>query len=374
MSTLRVQDRTAVEDVLSWRLASCDTVRLSKRSSFEPGVHGLALSALAAIQPGASDMLLECEFSEPNSVEELGATPFAGAFGFALSRLVRRIQFAGKAASSNFKGLLSQYYKQSSGVLGTGSTCSVVCPDPVFALPPALVVTGNSGVIDSFPPPSAFHAMLNAVVGSMGFRRLLASSEEASIVEFVYEAFRNSLEHGISADPMRRRRSTRALVVEKVVLGTDLAGRHLSPELKEYLVRIAEANPRDIGLGVVCFTVADQGDGIQATLPSKTDESAQERLARAFVPGESRKPVSIVSRGLGLPKVVSSAHHLQALVKVTSGDLVVGQDFSTGETKYPQLDFQAMKKMPEGFLSGTCVSVFVPEFAFDLDQKSLFGR
>ena len=373
MSILRVQERTSIDDVLSWRLPSCQTLRVSKRSSFEPGVHGLALSALAAIRPGASDMLLECDFSEPEGVEEILSTLFAGAFGFALARLVRRIQFSGKAASPQFKSLLSQYYKQSKGVLGIGSMCSVVCPDPVFALPPALVGMGTADVLDSFPPPSAFHMMLNEVVVGMGFRRLLASSEEASIVTYVYEALRNSLEHGLPADSLRRSRSTRALIVEKIVLGPDLAARHLSPELKEYLLRIAEANP-EIGLGVVCFTVADQGDGIQSTLPPKADETPQERLARAFVSGESRKPVSIVSRGLGLPKVVSSAHHLQALVRVTSGNLVVGQDFSTGETKYPQLNFQAIRHMPESFTGGTCVSVFVPEYAFDLDQKSLFGR
>lgn len=374
MSTVRVQERTAIDDVISWRLASCESLRLSRRSSFEPGAQGLALAALAAVKPRESEMLLECEFSEPDDVQELSTTLFAGAFGFAIARLVRRIEFSGKAASPKFKELLSQYYKQCDGVLGVGSSCSVVCPDPVFALPPALMSAGGQDLVDSFPPPSAFHALLNAIVERMGFRRLLASSEEASIVSFVYEALRNSLEHGISSDLARRSRSTRALVVEKVVLGSDLPSRHLSTELKDYLVRISEANERDLGLGVICLTVADQGDGIQATLPPQPDETAQERLARAFEQGESRKPVGLVSRGLGLPKVVSSAHHLQSLIRVTSGDLAVVQDFSTGENKYPQLNFQSMRQLPSGFVSGTCVSVFVPEFAFDLDQRSLFRR
>jgi hypothetical protein len=375
MIDVRVLERTSIDDVIAWRLASCETLRISKRSGFEPGAQGLALATLAAVKPGVSDMLLDCDFQEPHDAQEIRSTFFAGAFGFALARRVRRIQFAGRVASPGFKALLSAFYKQSDGVLGSGGARSVVCPDPVFSLPPALFEGAAAPASDFFPPPSAFTVLLNRIVKDMGFRRLLASSEETSIVSFVYEALRNSLEHGISSESSRRVRSTRALLVEKVVLqGADLANRHLSADLKEYLERIAEANEGDLGLGVVCLTVADQGDGIQTTLPARPQESSEDRFARAFLPGESRKPSGVVSRGLGLPKVISAAHQLQALIRITSGNLDLGQDFSTGENKYPQLNFKAIRQLPEGFVSGACVSVFFPEFAFDLDQTSLFRR
>lgn len=375
MTTIRIQERTALDDVVGWRLASCDMLRASKRSSFEPGAQGLALASLAALRPGASDILFECDFEEPRTPPEVNSTIFASGFGFAVSRLARRIQFAGRPASSDFKPLLSTFYKANAGVLGTGPTRSVVCADPVFPLPPSLAPAGTVPTPDSFPAPSAFAWLLNGIVENMGFRRLLASSEESGVISFVYEALRNSWEHGLPSNPARRARSTRALIVEKVVLqGPDLAHRRLSSELKTYLERVAEANDRDLGLGVVCFTVADQGDGIQTTLPPKPDETPEARLARAFLPGESRKPAGVVSRGLGLPNVVAAAHRLQALIRITSGGLVVGQDFSMGENKYPRLDFQALRELPEGFASGTCVSIFVPEFAFDLDQTNLFRR
>jgi hypothetical protein len=231
---------------------------------------------------------------------------------------------------------------------------------------------------DSFPSPSTFAHLLNSEVRSMGFRRALASSEESSIVSFIYEAFRNSWEHGRSSDASRRARSTRALIIEKIVLQSgDLESRHLSDDLKSYLDRVAESNKGGLGLGVICFSIADQGDGIQTTLPLKDGaqhETPIERLARAFIAGESRKPVGIVQRGLGLPNVVSAAHSLQALMRVASGNLTAEQDFSLSEDKYPRLNLKSIKQLSDDVSCGTCMTLFVPEFAFDLDQRSLFTR
>lgn len=379
MPRYRVSERTSIDDVISWRLQEPSTFRVGRRSGFEPGAQGLALSVLAGAGSESGPISVECDFDEPTSIEELGLTILASAFGFAAVRLAKTITFNGTSATKGFKPLLSSLYKSTGGVLGSGSSRSVVCPDPVFSLPPALAAAGEKSSPDFFPPPSSFTLLLNTIVKDMGFRRLLASNEESSVVSFVYEALRNSLEHGYGAvETSRRVRSTRALIAEKLVIQAgDLSQRHLSRELKEYLSRIAEANRGDLGLGVICLTVADQGNGIQTTLPAKAenpDESPQERFARAFAPGQSRKPAGVVKRGLGLSSVVSAAHHLQALIRITSGSLSVGQDFSTGENKYPTLNFEETRVLPEGFAGGTSISIFFPEFAFDLDQTSLFKR
>lgn len=360
-----------MEDVLAWNFPACDGIRVSKRSSFEPGAQGLALACLASLKPRAKGPVLVCEFEEPQSDAAFEETIFASGFGTALSRLVRDIEFQGGPSSDAFKVLLATVYKAKEGIFGTGSSMSVVCPDPVFSLPPALARLGDG--TDEYPPPSAFQQLLTRLVQHMGFKRLLGSTEESSVISFIYEALRNSQEHGIATDPVRRRRSTRALIVEKLVLQGNLAQRQLSPELKGYLERIVEYHRGDLGLGVVCLTVADQGDGIQATLPPKGNETPVQRLARAFEPGESRKPAGIVSRGLGLPSVVASAHRLQALVRITSGSLQVGQDFSLAVEKYPKLDFDSVRQLSEETLRGTSVSIFFPELGFDIDQKPLFG-
>jgi hypothetical protein len=377
MTSIRVQERTSVEDLLSWRLAECSGLRIGRRSGFEAGAQGLAMSLLSALRGGEHDLSLECDFEEPTDPLDIQGTLLGGAFGFALVRLASRVLFGGRPASTEFKQRLSSLYKQKQGILGLGTARSLVCPDPVFSLPPALAGGAGAAAPDYFPPPSAFANILNGMVHGMGFRRLLASSEESSVVSFVYEALRNSWEHGLAIDRFRRSRSTRALIAEKLVLlSSDLSSRQLSPELKQYLERVAETNRGELGLGVICLTISDQGDGIQSTLPPTEilGETAAQRLARAFVPGESRKPKGVVKRGLGLPSVVSAAHSLQALIRITSGNLAVGQDFSTGAEKYPRLNFDALQELPENVACGTCISIFVPEFAFNLDQRSLFWR
>lgn len=378
MATIRVPERATLDEVLAWRLSECESIRLVRRSGFELGVQGVALSQLAALAPRGHGPTVECEFEEPTDLADIEATLLGGAFGFALVRLVEKVAFAGRPASPELKPRLSALYRARQGVLGVGTATSLVCPDPVYSLPPALTATPGANLPGYFPPPSAFTAVLNRMLESLGFRRLLASAEEAGVVSFVYEALRNSLEHGLTADKTRRARSTRALIAEKVVLhGGDLGARRISHELKQYLERVAESNRGDLGLGVVCLTVSDQGDGIQATLPPKadlTDETPSQRLARAFLPGESRKPIGVVKRGLGLPSVISAAFNLQALIRVTSGNLVVGQDFSFKEDKYPKLNFDAIQVLPTELRCGTSISIFVPEFAFSLDQRSLFSR
>lgn len=375
MTTIRLTDRVAIDEVIDWKIAECTAFKIGRKGNFEVGAQGMALAMLAGLNLPEQDLAISCEFDEPKNATELHDTPFFGAFGFGLARLSRRIEFAGRPASSAFKPLLSTIYKESEGVMGSGLSRSMICVDPVFPLPPALPAEMQVDGVLSFPPPSAFNALLQRIVKDMGFRRLLGSQRESSIVDFVYEALRNGYEHGMPDNHLRRSRSTRALIVDKFVLQTaDLAKRHLSVEFREYLERIAEANGGDIGLGVACFTVADQGIGIQSTLPPKDGESRDARLLRAFEPGESRKPAGAISRGLGLPKVVAAAHHLQALIRVASNEFVVGQDFSKGEWKYPKLNFEALKRMRQGYRCGTSISIFVPEFDFDLDQRALFRR
>lgn len=359
-----------MEDVLSWNLLTCDSIVISKRSGFEPGAQGLALACLASIDSRKTRTVLCCEFEEPQTEMAFDETLFASGFGTALSRLVIRIEFQGSACSDSFKAFLAQVYKTKDGIFGAGNSMSVVCPDHVFSIPPALTRLGDD--TNDYPPPSSFQQLLTRIVQHMGFQRVLGSAEESSIISFIYEAFRNSLEHGISIDAVRRRRSTRALIIEKLVLQGDISQRQLSPDLKDYLQRISEYRRSDLGLGVVCLTVADQGDGIQATLPSKGEESSVQRLARAFEPGESRKPAGIVSRGLGLTSVVASAHRLQALVRITSGSLQVGQDFSLADDKYPRLNFDSVRMLSDDIPRGTSVSIFFPELGFDIDQKPLF--
>lgn len=373
MATIRIQERTSVEDVIAWRTATCDIFYMTRASGFEAGVHGLALAALASCTPATTSLTLICEFDEPRTTDELQDTLIGSAFGFALIRLVKKIQFSkGTPASDNFKQLLGELFKSGSGEFGTGKSRYLICPDPIYPVPLALMEQGGAMNRDYFPSPSLFSYRLTQMVKAMGFKHLLSSTGESSIVSFVYETLMNSWEHGLPAEKNRRARSTRALIVEKLVIQSkEIDSRYLSHQLKHYLKRIAE---NDISLGVICFTIADQGEGIQTTLPPVAGETSPHRFARAFERGESRKARGLVARGLGLPNVVTAAHNLQALVRITSGNLLLEQDFSLGENKYPVLNFEATKEIPNGFQCGTCLSIFLPEYGVNLDQGNLFPQ
>jgi hypothetical protein len=144
MKTIRISERTSLDDVFGWRLASCEVVRITRRSSFEPGAQGLAVSLLAALRQGERSPVLECEFDEPQEPSEIEGTLLGGAFGFALVRLAERVQFGTGVASIDFKRRLSALYKARDGILGIGTVRSMVCPDPVFSLPPALAAEAST--------------------------------------------------------------------------------------------------------------------------------------------------------------------------------------------------------------------------------------
>jgi hypothetical protein len=129
------------------------------------------------------------------------------------------------------------------------------------------------------------------------------------------------------------------------------------------------------GGGVVCITVCDQGDGILGTLPAiSSQESRDARFARAFREGESRKPLGMVSRGLGLPNLAEASFRLHALIRVWSDDQYLSQDFSLAEGKYPGLTFSATQRVVKNTQLGTCLSIFLPAPTEHPDQVQLFRR
>lgn len=368
---IKLSQKTSMTDVLSWDLSKNVAFEISRSAGFEVGVQGVALSLLRNVCSNGQPLLLDCEFEEPSTSESVDNTIFSTPFGYSLARLASEITFAKITASPKFKVLLASIYSQRGGELGDGKQCSLVCVDPRFSLPPVLKKYADKDSPSEFPAPSSFSTELRRMSTGMGFSNLLNSTTETSLISYVYEIFRNALEHGVTGSPTR---STRALILEKIVLqGTTLASRQISNELRGYLNRISESGGSETGLGVMCITVADQGTGIQSTLPQAHDiETSEERFIRAFAVGESRKPKGLVSRGLGLPNAVTAAHKLGAMIQITSGDLTCTHDFSTGDDKYPVLDFSKICPLPSRKSLGTSISIYIPEYSINLDQHKLF--
>jgi hypothetical protein len=374
MNEIYLTSNTSLNDVLNWHVREGTRFVLTRTAGFETGVQGVALSALRTLAQSNDTIQIACDFSEPSDHESVADSPFGSPFVFSLARLTSDIRFGPErqSASKNFKTLLGSSYIRSGGEFGTGKEQSLLCVDPRFPIPDRLRPE-HSNKTPEFPPPSIFAREIRRMVKSMGFTQILSSSAEEPLITLIYELFKNTFEHGIPATG-RSGRSTRAIILEKIVLqGSDISKRQLSSDLKNYLQRINEGDPKRLKLGVLCLTVTDQGNGIQATLPALDGETEIERLIRAFRENESRKPVGAVARGQGLTRALKAAFDLNAMIQVCSNGLNGSQDFSLWEEKYPYLKLTEVRRLPITQISGTSISVFIPEHSHNLDQTSLFA-
>jgi hypothetical protein len=370
-----IVENCTIDDVRAWDMSVIDGFRLTKSSSFEPGAQGLALAKLATHKKG--ELVVRCAFPEPVTTEEFEACLLGGPFGISLVRHAKERSFGleGRATSKEFDEHLARFYLHRGGLLGRGQSCALVCVDPGYRLPPGLKAYAKNEDKDFPLDESDFRQMVSSMAGALGFRNFLNSSTESSLNSFVFECFLNSQEHGQSTKNKVARQGVRALLIEKVVVSATTKLDKLSKGLREYVARTTESPESKLGLGLVCLTIVDQGDGIQVTLPPESpDESAEDRFARAFVREVTRKPQGAIKRGLGLSHALSAAHRMRARIEIHSSGIHYVQDFSFEESPYPQLDRSAVVEDVLTRGCGTTVSIWVPEYAPGLDQPDLFDR
>jgi hypothetical protein len=192
-------------------------------------------------------------------------------------------------------------------------------------------------------------------------------------MDFIFETFANTLQHGKPRDAQIARHSTRGIAITKIAFNiAQLENRRISLEMREFLFRVAEMERTKKDLFVACISVMDMGEGIQNTLPpSSTEEAVNDRLLRAFNLRETRKPDSPIARGIGLQKVVDAAFLLGARLQVISAGRRMVKDFSLGEDKLPSMEGAEVVELPEHFSTGTCVELFVPRLISNIDQQEL---
>lgn len=375
MKIQNISENCTIEEVRAWNMSAVDGFRLTRSSSFEPGAHGLALAKLATHKKG--ELLVQCAFPEPESADDFEASLLGGPFGVSLIRHSRAVTFGpeDKPATKALDENLARFYRQRGGLLGKGQSCALVCVDPGHKLPPKLRAYAKHEDRDFPLDQSDFRQLLSSMASVLGFRSFLSSATESSLNSFVFECFVNSQEHGQSTTNCVARQGVRSILIEKVVVSGTTKHDKLSKGLQEYIARSSEAAKSKLGLGLVCLTIADQGDGIQVTLPAvSSQESATDRFARAFGGGVTRKPQGEIKRGLGLSYALSAAHKMRARIEIHSSGVHYVQDFSFEESAYPELDVSAVAEDKSSEGCGTTVSIWVPEFESGLDQPDLFDR
>jgi hypothetical protein len=370
--TLRIEPRTRLENLGEWRAALGQpvTFKVTRESSFVPSLEGVALGLLGELADACQGQLeIDCDYLRNGGETPADLGLFDSLFG--LSLVSRAARFRGDDHDLRSRLLATIWGKALDGRVGgpQGSRSYLICRDPDGSGPAGLRATDGE-----FPMRDHFRAALRRGLIALRFSKGLSESEE-DLVTFLYEAARNAYEHGRVSRTGEPVRGYRGVVTERFEVPSDASARP-DPVLPEYLQRYVARESSSIpGTRIFfSFTVADVGAGIHHTLPSRPGESPFDRLVRAFLPTESRKPHGgDMEVGLGLARVQASAQRLKALLFVKSSELLAVADFASG-TRVEGSPLQRIDDVGEqdSRSRGTALTLVWPRTPAGGDQPSLF--
>lgn len=311
-----------------------------KDFGFSLFAEGVALGILrgyaSANRPYELSLSFPFTSAAPDSV--MDETPLGSLFGLSAAYGAHRvIDSRGVEVQTQLLEALWSSVQRGGGEVGDGKRRYLVFRDPDYSVPHCL----RHSSAKSFPIPSEFELLIRQMCLKLtGQGTAGLPSSESSVITFLYEAVRNSHEHGRYDKNGQLIPGIRGVIAEKYIFesaGSMMKRKDLPDAIKGYLARLWQAKPGSSSgehrkRMFFSFTVSDFGQGIQNTLPAVVNESSWVRLNRAFSPGESRKPHGDdLNRGLGLAKVWRAAARLKAFLFVSSADLMGYKDFS-GET------------------------------------------
>jgi hypothetical protein len=352
---------TSLAEVAEWvQVGAANDIELQigASSGFAPTVEGVALGALQQVAQKSS-VTVECGVDAEKS-----SKIFESLFGLSVALVARKV--TGPADQDQKTTLAAQLWQrvlQARGRIGTGNHVSIVFRDPDYWMPQCLRSPEGH-----FPRRDLFRSTLLSAARKMGLSRSFSGTED-DVITFLYEATQNSHDHARVDRDGQAVSGIRGLLLDRVMVTSarELEGRRDLSEFQRSYIRRASSEIRGAAV-FFAFTVSDLGAGIQNTLPAAPDESAWDRLNRAFSAGETRKPRGAgLESGLGLSKLRESAKRLRALLFVKSAELAGYVDFSvdSGNTRITEL--------PTRFGTlGTSLTLMWPATRTGGDQKSLF--
>ena len=334
---------TSVKAASTWLAAEARPGAFSvvKDFGFSLFAEGVALGILRGYTNANRPYELSLSFPFTTGVSDsvMNETPLGSLFGLSAAYGAHRVTDSrGIEIQTELLDALWSSVQKGGGEVGDGKRRYVIFRDPDYSVPHCL----RHSSAKSFPIPSEFESLIRQMclkLTGQGTAGLPFS--ESSIITFLYEAVRNSHEHGRYDKNGQVITGIRGVIAEKYIFesaGAMMKRKDLPEPIKHYLARLWQPEPGSLtgegahrGKMLFSFTVSDFGQGIQNTLPAVENESPWVRLNRAFSPGESRKPRGDdLNRGLGLTKVWRAAAKLKAFLFVSSADLMGYKDFSSG--------------------------------------------
>lgn len=207
---------------------------------------------------------------------------------------------------------------------------------------------------------------------AVGLARDFSRTEE-DVLTFVFEAFQNALEHGQPKAVTPG--GFYGLVLERVNVSHQSlpTTNRDSSALHKYIQRIQGRSARTTT--ILSYTVADNGPGIQNTIPTNNDETPQMRILRSFKPGVTSKKALGHEKGLGLTRILESASRLGAYLSLTSAGLHFHADWADSKSEPPTS--KLAKVLYQGVthprFAGTSLTIAFPVSRDNADQLSLRG-
>jgi hypothetical protein len=362
---IQIPDWSSIEDAWSWDCKCGDEVefRIKRESGIQLFATGAAIAAVHRIRSKASTISIRCEFTFPTEpIETWRMQQWPGFFltlvGVAMLHASRHIIDSSGVdlSSSVFDAMWCQILTNTGGIVGDGKSQALVSREFDSPIPEAL----RSSETHKLPSRREFEQVLGKLGQGLGAgKRFFGSSTEAALSSFLFETFRNCIEH---AKPPSE--GIWGIVIEKIILqSTDEISRR--GQIPSFIREVFGQRFRKKNQIWICVTVADFGCGIQGTLPPFPGESEWSRLIRAFERGVSRKPRSgSPNRGQGLANIIDSAARLSACIFVNSAGLAA---FNEAEPSNP---IWSKVEVPPG-LHGTSVSLLWPIGGESPDQETL---
>ena len=361
----RIPEWTSFDDVAQWDCAAGDEVefKVKRDSGFQLFTTAVAVGALQRVRSKASTITVTCEFFFPiGDINELTMAQWPSFFltlgGVALLHAADRV-IDGRGTDLSriaFDAMWRQILLKRGGVVGDGKSQNLVSREFDSPIPAAI----RSSETNRIPSRTEFESILGKLGAELGGGKgFFASVTEAAISSFLFEAFRNAMEHA-QADS----EGIWGVSIEKVALmaADEVSRRKQIPELVRDFVERRRQKHTEVW---ICVSLADYGFGIQNTLPPLAGESEWARLLRAFERGTSRKPKSgSPDRGQGLPNVVDAAGRLNACVFVNSTGVGALYDSNSASPAWSQVTVSPG-------LRGTSISVLWPIRKENPDQETL---
>ncbi len=362
---IRIPDWISIEDACLWDCQSGDEVefRIKRESGVELFATGAVIAAIHRLRAKATDVTIRCDFAFPTeAIHTWSMQQWPGFFltlaGVSLLNSANHVlDTSGTDFSSTaFDAMWRQLLTSSGGIVGDGKNQALVSREFDSPIPEAV----RSSETNSLPSRREFELVLGQLGQGLGAgKKFFGSSTEAAISSFLFEAFRNSIEHAIPDSE-----GIWGVLIEKVILQSaeEITRRGQIPEFaRDFVAR----RFRKKEAFWICVTVADFGAGIQNTLPPLHGESDWERFIRAFERGVSRKPTSgSPNRGQGLANTIDAAARLGGCIFVNSAGLAALNEADRSKPAWSQVE------IAHG-LRGTSVSVFWPVSGENPDQETL---